>query len=177
MRWIYRFWQFGNALWAKPQNEDYTLIRQLLTPELAQLFSTLDRSEQAHAIRVCRKLLNDGESDITLLTAALLHDIGKTKYRLSLWERVWIVLFAWIEKRFGIKDVSHEDDLDQSTWWIRPLYVGRYHPRWGAELLRQFGVDEQVVWLVQHHQDGNTMDDTQPLVDWLRKLKQADQSS
>lgn len=177
MNWRYRFWQFWSALWAQPRSEDRNFLAQLLSPELIRLFERLDRSEQAHAIRVCRTLMEEGETSPILLTAALLHDIGKIYYRLKLWERIWIVLFEWISRKLGIQlRVVDEDwaSLPKVSWWKRPLWVGQLHPKWGAELLREQGVDEQIVWLVYHHQDVEGIDPAAPQGIWLKKLRLVD---
>ncbi|PWH18168.1 MAG: hypothetical protein DDG59_06690 [Anaerolineae bacterium] len=177
VNWSYRLWQFWNALRAKPNFQDRELIDRFLTPSLVQVFERLDPSEQAHAVRVCRKLIDEGESDSTLLTAALLHDIGKICYRLRLWERAWIVIFRWIGKKMGRQFRLDEEGLEKAVWWKRPLLVGKFHPSWGAALLRSQGVDEPIVWLVAYHQDAEKVDPTHPRFRLLKRLVQADQSS
>lgn len=152
-------------------------MQRFLTPPLVQLFERLDPSEQAHAVRVCWKLIAEGETNPLLLTAALLHDIGKIRYRLRLWERVWIVLFGGRVKKLAKPLILDEGRLDRVAWWKRPLLVGKFHPSWGAELLRSQGVDERIVWLVQYHQDANEIDPAHPQAGWLKKLSRADQSS
>lgn len=150
-------------------------MEQFLTPPLVQLFERLHPSEQAHAIRVCKKLIAEGETNPLLLTAALLHDIGKIRYPLRLWERVWIVLFGGMVKKIAKPLILGDERLDKAAWWKRPLLVGKFHPSWGAELLRSYGVDERIVWLVQNHQEANGIDPTHPAASWLKKLAQADQ--
>lgn len=150
-------------------------MERFLTPPLAQLFERFDPSEQAHAIRVCRKLIAEGETSPLLLTAALLHDIGKICYHLRLWERVWIVLFGGMIRKMAWPFILDDLQLDRAAWWKRPLLVGKFHPSLGAELLRSKGVDERIVWLVQYHQDATGIDPAHPLASWLKKLARADQ--
>ena len=175
MSWTYRFWQLWSAVQATPDAEDWQLVKQILTPDLAQLFAKLDRSEQAHAIRVCRQLIQEGETNPLLLSAALLHDIGKTRYRLRLWERVWIVIFGWFKKEFQVPLILTDEAPQKAKWWKRPLLVGQYHPRWGASLLRQHGADERVIWLVEHHQEPFHDPSLDLENEWLNKLEHADQ--
>jgi hypothetical protein len=52
----------------------------------------MQESEQAHALRVLHALLEQGEEHPDLSVAALLHDVGKSRFPLKLWERVLIVL-------------------------------------------------------------------------------------
>lgn len=152
-------------------------MQRFLTPPLVQLFERLDPSEQAHAVQVCRKLIAEGETSPLLLTAALLHDIGKIYYRLQLWERVWIVLVGGMVEKMAKPLILGDERLDRAAWWKRPLLVGKFHPSWGAELLRSNGVDERIVWLVQYHQNANEIDSTHPQAGWLKKLVRADQLS
>lgn len=49
----------------------------LLPAAAAAAFRSLPRSEQSHALRVYHRLARGGETDTSLLAAALLHDIGK----------------------------------------------------------------------------------------------------
>jgi hypothetical protein len=175
VNWSYRLWQFWKTIWAKPTLSDRELVEQFLAPPLVQLFERLDPSEQAHAVRVCRKLIAEGETNPLLLTAALLHDIGKICYPLRLWERVWIVLFGGMVKKMAKPLILSDEQLERAAWWKRPLLVGKFHPSWGAEILRSNGVDERIVWLVQYHQDANGIDPKHPQASWLQKLGRADE--
>ena len=90
---FYRVNQFSNALFAGSLSLDENrTIQELLTSEQQKLFLRLERSEQKHSLRVLRTLIDEGETSRDLLVAALLHDIGKTRSLLNIWERVLIVL-------------------------------------------------------------------------------------
>ena len=110
-RILYRtrqFWQALGAsltLGASLAPEDRDLVQALLTPGQIALFEGMQESEQAHALRVLHALLEQGEEHPDLSVAALLHDVGKSRFPLKLWERILIVLgqafFPERAKRWG----------------------------------------------------------------------------
>src|SRR5512144_2622625 len=92
---LYRLRQFSAALFAKPAPEDLRQVEKFLSPQELALFARLQASEQAHSIEVFKSLQSGNGThaqEPDLLVAALLHDVGKCRYPLHLWERVWIVL-------------------------------------------------------------------------------------
>jgi putative nucleotidyltransferase with HDIG domain len=112
------------------------------------LFNRLHPSEQNHSLRVLQTLKDQGETHPDLLTAALLHDIGKISHPLHLWERVVIVLakqfFPGRMDRWG---------WGQPRGWKRPFVVALKHPQWGSELAHKAGSDPLAVHLIREHQN------------------------
>lgn len=146
---IYRIHQFWDALYAVPKSEDLESIRNTLTPEMMTLFLQMHPSEQCHSIRMYKMLLNSGDTDQDLLTAALLHDIGKNRYPLSICERVEVVL----ANLFFPRHVNHWRQGSPSGW-RRPFVVAEQHARWGAEMAADAGVSPRCADLIcYHHQD------------------------
>ena len=89
----YRVSQFWTALRnTQLNNGDLELVSSILTDSQLDIFNHMHNSEKVHALRVLQTLLDAGESHPDLLTAAILHDVGKIIYPLRLWERVLIVL-------------------------------------------------------------------------------------
>ena len=73
--------------------EDYKEVAALLpTTAALSLFRTMSPADQQHSLRVCRRLKTRGCSDVDMLAAALLHDIGKAEGRVPFWTRPAIVL-------------------------------------------------------------------------------------
>lgn len=112
------------------------------------LFDQMQPAEQTHSIGVFRKLREAGFTNRDLLIAALLHDVGKIKYPLRLWERVEVVIFKKIAPGFA------------DTWgkaalkgWRKPFVVALRHPSWGAELAEQAGASQLTISLIKRHQD------------------------
>ena len=148
MRVLYRFRQFWHALTVVPTQEDLLQARQVLSPALMTLFLRMQPSEQAHSLWIYKQLLQQNEIDHDLLAAALLHDVGKSRYPLRLWERVVIVLGkAWFPEQ--IKSWGKA----MPRGWKRPFAIAEQHPAWGAELAAQAGASPLAVSLIRRHQD------------------------
>jgi putative nucleotidyltransferase with HDIG domain len=144
----YRVRQFSHALTAAPGPQDLEQVRQALSPRLANLFLQLQASEQAHSLQVYRQLRDRGQADPDLLAAALLHDVGKSRFRLRLWERVAIVLGKALlsaqVRRWG---------QGAPRGWKRPFVIAEQHAAWGAEMAARCGATPLTVTIIRRHQD------------------------
>ncbi|MFZ5809131.1 MAG: HD domain-containing protein [Chloroflexota bacterium] len=135
-------------------------------------------SEQAHALRVCKLLLHEGEREADLLAAALLHDIGKSLYPLRIWERVWIVLYHRVfEHRFLGAHFRMGKEGHGPPWWARPMMITSQHPEWGARMLEEKGASPITVWLVRNHQEPIEKALDGRAEEMLEMLRRADQVS
>jgi hypothetical protein len=148
LRLIYRFRQFWHTLRSAPYPEELEQVKQSISPSLWALFNQMQPAEQYHSIQVFKKLTNLGESSPELLTAALLHDVGKIYYPISLLERGMIVaaqaLFPdWAEKWHRYPPLG----------WKRPFAVASCHPEWGAQAARAAGASPTVENLIRRHQE------------------------
>lgn len=156
----YRLRQFWSALYAKPSGGDLDKVSSLLTPAQMALFSQMHRSEQAHSIQVMAAVSRASqgipdEPRKDLLTAALLHDVGKSRFPVRLWERVIIVLSkAFLPgqvRRWGVGQPSGEG---QPSGWRRAFVVAQQHPAWGAQMAEEVGASPMAAALIRRHQDG-----------------------
>jgi putative nucleotidyltransferase with HDIG domain len=148
----YRAKQFWKALSSSPSIEQMATAKAILDPALLDLFLALQPSEQAHSLQITDTLIAQGEKDKHLLTAALLHDVGKTRYALKPWERVAIVLGHAI---FPMKAKEWGDA--QPSGWRRPFVVAAQHPAWGAEMAAQAGASPVTVEIIRRHQEKASM--------------------
>jgi HD domain len=165
-------YRLRQALWSlagAPAADDRVLAEGLLAPQLRSLFFRLSPPEQSHAVRVLQRLQQDGCRQPELLTAALLHDVGKTLYPLNLWERAAIILGHALVPGWAARAGE-----GQPHGWRRAFVVARHHPAWGATLAAEAGADSTVCALIRHHQDG--ADPTPPL-EGLAELQTADRES
>ena len=144
----YRARQFFLALSANPSPAELNQVREILSPDLMELFLRMQPSEQAHSIQVMKKLQKDGNNHPDLLAGALLHDVGKCLRPLHLWERVMIVLaralFPGLAARWGCME---------PRGWKRAFAVAQQHPDWGAQLAASAGANPTIIQLIRRHQD------------------------
>jgi hypothetical protein len=177
-RLLYRSRQFWQAIGTRTAQEDLELASSLLSPSQLELFQQMHKSEQAHSLRVFKELRNRGEENTDLQTAALLHDVGKVRAPLRLWERVLVVIV-----RAFCADCVHSwgsapvGDTLKGLGWRRAFVVAEQHPAWGADLASQCGTSELAVSLIARHQEQlpqseNSMEDS-----LLRRLQAVDDNS
>ncbi len=168
-RIAYRANQFWNALpvhrkWVKTE-----ALLPYLSPTWIVLFRRMQPFEQAHAFKVFERLKSAGRSDPELLSAALLHDVGKILYPLSLFDRVVIVVGKYF---FGerIKGWS----LGTPGRLSRPFVVAECHPEWGADLAAQAGASPRVTALIRSHQNRSSIETDSNFNDMLNALQEVD---
>jgi putative nucleotidyltransferase with HDIG domain len=165
VRILYRASQFWRSVALKTDVDDLEQAQAQLSHEQWELFKRLQPAERAHAIMVFRKLLQRGENQPDLLTAALLHDIGKLQYRLNPFQRAMVVVASALMPRHA----RHWGILPTHGWealpgWRKAFIVAEQHAAWGAEMARQAGVSPMVEALIrQHHlphrkEEGNIED-------------------
>ncbi len=90
----YRVGQFLQALTAQHAISEQRLRRAagILSPEARALFVQQAPQDQRHALAVYETLVERGYTDEDLLTAALLHDVGKAAAQAHPWQRGLFVL-------------------------------------------------------------------------------------
>jgi hypothetical protein len=180
-RILYRTRQFWQALGSAPSSDDMALVSTLLAPPQQMIFQRMHRSEQAHSLRVLQVLLDQREEQKDLLVAALLHDVGKSRFPLHLWERVVIVLTGVVcpecSKRWGERVI---EDEQAPRGWRRAFVVAEEHPAWGAEMALKAGCSQLTVNLIRRHQDiipSSSINDLNLEDRLLLKLQAADKES
>ena len=180
-RLLYRTRQFWQAISTRSSQVDFDLVSSILSPSQMALFQQMQASEQSHSQGVLRELIVDGETNKDLQIAALLHDVGKTRAPLRLWERVLIVLVKSVCPGCVLKWGQLETgELTSGMGWRRPFAVAVNHPRWGAELADQCGTSQLAVELIARHQEhiNPSQEDGISLQDQLLlKLQAADGTS
>lgn len=145
----YRLGQFWRLWRARPLSETARAeIGTVLSGPECELFSRFSWSDQQHSYRTFRILQSAGYTQPDLLAAALLHDIGKTRVHLSVWDRSLIVLG---ERIWPAKMAIWGQGNVQG--WQRPFVVKQQHPAWGAELARSVGSRPLTVELIRRHQE------------------------
>jgi predicted HD phosphohydrolase len=149
MRLAYRVRQFGHYLNARLGPAEREAVAARLGPRLAELFARMTPAEQAHSYRVAQALITRGQIEDDLLIAALLHDVGKIRAPLQLWERAVVVLgrklAPGLAERLGRAD-------EANPWPGRAFVTAWQHAAWGAELAEQAGAPSRAAALIRRHQ-------------------------
>ncbi len=170
---VQRVRQGLRALFAFSQPIDLDLAAQVLSPPLLALFRQMSRSEQLHSLNVHHDVLAQGATPRDLATAALLHDVGKSRYPIRIWQKTLVVLVrAGQPGLFQRWSQGSPNNIIQ-----RPFVVNIHHPEWSAEMIREAGASEIAVWLVRNHADHSTEIASHPNADLLRRLQQADDAN
>ena len=149
MSFTYRIRQFWWNITAEPLPEQLQQeIRNVLSPAESELFGRFQPTDQWHAYRVYRSLQDAGHHQPDLLAAALLHDVGKTKVHLSVWDRTITVIADRLmpQKASG----CGQGDLQS---WKRPFVVRSCHAQWGAEMAQSARSSALTINLIRRHQD------------------------
>lgn len=169
----YRVWQFGRLLTARLPAEALAEVRAWLTPSLFELFCRMTPAERYHAYCAWQTLREQGHTNRDLLTAALLHDVGKSKMPLAVWEKVAIVLGFKFAPRLA--EGWGQRETVQPSWFARPFVVAVQHPAWGADMVEAAGGSSVAVALIRHHQSKSK--DASRELEWLPVLQAADNSN
>jgi len=166
----YRLWQFWQIVTAVPLEPSARAeVAAILSPSEMSLFERFALNDQWHSYRVMKLLREAGHDHSALLVAALLHDVGKTKLPLSIWERSLIVLASiLLPRQMAVWGQG------EAVGWKRPFVVKMQHPVWSAEMATTVGSDPQAIVLIQRHQDPIAPDDQSAEAQLLRLLQWAD---
>jgi len=147
---FYRLHQFWLALFPHLQPEELTWLDSTLDQAALSLFYSQPIADQRHALDVAKSLaahkssLNRDEYNL-LLTAALLHDCGKSMANIHLWHRVFVVLMQNLPASVWVFLAKTPTPL------ASPLQMFSCHPAWGAELAAKAGLGPEICTLIQEH--------------------------
>lgn len=143
---FYRVRQFIWGVESAFKKIDYSYIETYLNKDEINMFNKLKKSDKYHCLRVCKdslSLLEDNNINIDeykVGKAALLHDIGKSKYHLNLIEKSTIVLLD----KFSKGNLKKYDN-------IKPINIYYNHPKIGYEMLKKQNYDKELLEVVRYH--------------------------
>ncbi|AFM42103.1 putative domain HDIG-containing protein [Desulfosporosinus acidiphilus SJ4] len=152
---FYRTHQFIEAFFPRIYPSELLWAKQILSPQANLLFLQQSKAEQRHALAVAKSLLPYQESlssseYLDLITAALLHDCGKSLTKIRLWQRVFIVLIQQLPQ--GIWSLLKNGP----SLLAAPLQIADHHARWGSNLAQEIGLNSRVCLLINDHHSPNS---------------------
>jgi hypothetical protein len=173
MRPLYRVWQFWKLVTARPLDRKADAeIRTVLSPEQQRLFGRFSASEQQHSYRVYETLKQAGQENPDLLAAALLHDVGKTRFPRPWWHRPFVVL-----GQAFLRSKAAEWSQSEGKWIARPFVIKANHAEWGAAEAETAGSSATTIALIRYHHHPQTAVQDQKLANLLAHLQWADDNS
>lgn len=145
----YRVGQFLRALTARYAISEDRISRAaaLLSPQARALFKEQTPQDQRHALEVYETLVDGGHTNRDLLTAALLHDVGKAACRTSPWKRGLLVLAGRLAP--GALDHFARDGTESGK---NALSTYQEHAEIGARLAAEAGCSLLTVELIRNHE-------------------------
>ena len=170
----YRIKQFWWSISARPLTaEQQADIQTILSSAEFQLFLKYSKNDQQHGHRVLQTLQQAGYNHPDLLTAGLLHDVGKSRINMTVIDRSIVVVGQLLAKK-QTKDWG-KLPLNTAKRWQRPFVVREQHPQWSAEMAQQAGSTALAIDLMRFHQDPlESVPSQNRLPELLVQLKWAD---
>ena len=139
-RSLYRSRQFFRSVGASIDDDGRAEVARLLNEDERRLFFSMTARDQRHSLDVLHALPQDARTDHDLLSAALLHDVGKGRVRL--WHRVAYVLVRAVSPQLLQRLASRGGALASIA----------NHADRGASLVQATGASDEVVHLVRCHE-------------------------
>ncbi|EHQ90287.1 HD domain-containing protein [Desulfosporosinus youngiae] len=152
---LYRINQFILAVFPRINPSEKNWALGYLSPEAKELFLQQSLPEQRHAINVAKSILETNppislEDLQNLITAALLHDCGKSLVSIRLWQRVYIVLMQKTPQ-------SLRSRLEKGrSVFAFSLRIDVQHALWGESLAKKAGLNSAVCLLIREHHTPST---------------------
>lgn len=169
-----RLQQGFRALLAGARPVDLRLARQHLTVREFEAFQQMARAEQLHSLEVLRDILaQDKAAPSALAVAALLHDVGKSRCHLALWQKTASVLVKALLPRLAVR-LGRGEGLH---FWRAPFTLHEHHPQWSGDILRACGSDCAAIWLAEHHQENAEKHRAHLHYGLLKRLQTADEAN
>jgi hypothetical protein len=137
--------QFFGALRPEMPPDGMRTAEGVLEPAQMSLFRRMGAWDQCHSLEVYRRLVDAGQTERSLLQAALLHDVGKSLAPVTVWHRVAVVLLHALRPGW-LKRISAA-----RRGWRYPISVLVHHADIGARLAKNAKSRPEVVVYIRQH--------------------------
>lgn len=157
---------FGSLKPGPPEARDNAWALRHMTEGETKLWKQMSNPDRRHAVAVANAVgLELGpEVPREVVSAALLHDVGKTISRLRTPARVFATIF------WAINDESKAHKWRNKKTFRGRLAQYRLHPELGSALLADAGAHAlTVAWAAQHHLPAERCDIPEQYADVLRR--------
>ena len=150
---MYRLGQVYQQLgFAAPLSaEERAEVAGLLPQAAFSLFARMSSADQRHSLRVCQGLRARGQNGRDILTAALLHDVGKAAGRVPFWTRPLIVIGKSCAPRLLTRLTVYPVERGRVSGWRCALSYAWWHAEVGADLAADAGLSERAVHYIRMH--------------------------
>lgn len=150
---MYRLGQVRQQLgFVVPLNtEERAEVAEYLTEAALDLFAAMSPADQRHSLRVCRGLRARGRDEREILTAALLHDVGKAGGRVPFWTRPVVVIAKRYAPDLLTRLTVYPVEEKRLSAWRRALSYAWWHAEVGADLAARAGLSERAVHYIRMH--------------------------
>ncbi|SHI12436.1 HDIG domain-containing protein [Clostridium collagenovorans DSM 3089] len=143
---VKQFYIGFTSIFKKITKEDLELVKSHLNEVEYSLFNKYYEYDKKHVLRVAKDIekictdegINNSKKSL-LVKTALLHDMGKTKAKINILDRVILVLLS---KGLGDKAKSLKN---------KKVQVYYNHGFMGYEILKDYIEDDEILFLVKNH--------------------------
>lgn len=148
----YRLKQFYSGMFSAYTKADEIFVRGYLRGEELALFNQLPYFEKQHSVTVARRMLelalyNPELDQRKLVKLGLLHDIGKTAERNSVFTKSILVIIRFLFPSF----YDWLADRGKTDPRFRRFYIHKHHGAVGAEMLEKIGVSGEFLSIIKKH--------------------------
>lgn len=180
---IKRIMQFVRGFYSqltKETSEEAQFIRKYLKDELLlELYYGMNRIDRVHCLRVAysaKKIAEESFKDSGidmefLMRCCLLHDIGRKKGDLGLFDKVWAVLAYRFIPKYALR-LSKKCSMDMNPikkHFAHVFFIYKNHGVIGAAMLSTLQMEREAALIARHHRLERKDDSLE-----LRILRKAD---
>ncbi|MFA6942072.1 MAG: HDIG domain-containing metalloprotein [Clostridiaceae bacterium] len=145
---IKRIRQFLIYLFSSLSCQDIEYIDKKLDNNIKYVFLKLSKYEKKHSILVAQAVEKEFKNDPDLVVAALLHDIGKTKYHINITQKSLLVVLDHLTKG-KLKKITINKSIN----------IFYNHGQIGYDILKNSGYNNRILFIVKNHHNKNISSD------------------